>query len=139
MNGELRKEWKTIPNQRIALADHVRHLQVFPLGNDALLVEDLIPMLQLQILCQGFLGGSVHGTSSILRQYFPLCGLPTAPGYCCVRSPVKKYIADGIGRPTGDVSFCALPDAVYRYGQPCALDESLDQSGQDHFAATAAV
>ena len=137
MNGELRKEWKTIPNQRIALADHVRHLQVFPLGDDALFVEQLVPVGQLQIFRHDFPSG--HGTASILRQYFPLCGLPTAPGYCCVPSPVKKYIADGIGRPTGDVSFCALPDAVYRYGQPRPLDEGLDQSGQDHFAATAAV
>lgn len=83
----------------ILLTDHVRHQKIFPLGDNALFVEQLVPVGQLQIFCHGFLAGSVHGLSSILRQYFPSGGFPTAWDYCCVRSLVKKYIADGIGTP----------------------------------------
>ena len=51
---------------------------------------------------------------------------------------MKYPLRSDIAHSEGDLSFF-LTGQIHGHSQTRALDESLDQSGQDHFAATAAV
>ena len=49
-------------------------------------------------------------------------------------APVSKNIARGRGSP-GGIGLLALGGQIHGHSYACALDESIDKGGQDHFAA----
>ena len=53
-------------------------------------------------------------------------------------APVSKNTAGGRGSP-GGIGLLALGGQIDGHSYACALDESIDKGGQDHFAAYAAV